>query len=131
MSLSDTEKKRLLRAYHRLQTYHNIFGAPEFPINDPSHGFDNEWWSGDCNVVRSMNKVWRLFFATIPFWEFEEFACIWVYFCERYAPILDEISDELTENGKGVIEKYDIEIPNSILMETTDLCPDGRYRPDI
>lgn len=69
--LSITERKRLLRAYYRLQTYHNIFGAPEYQSGDKCMKLrQNRWLDEDFSV----EEVWRLFFFSMPLWEVEELA---------------------------------------------------------
>lgn len=122
--LSITERKRLLRAYYRLQTYHNIFGAPEYQSGDKSMKLRQNRWQDEGF---SVEEVWRLFFSSMPLWEVEELASTWAYLFKRYVPIIQEISDDLTSYGKGFAGKLGVDIPSpSIVVETTDLCG-GKY----
>ncbi|RJE24938.1 hypothetical protein PHISCL_02702 [Aspergillus sclerotialis] len=86
LKLSDTEKGRLLRAYYRVQTYSNMFGAPEWLPDEPrdSRCLNNWCWGGSSLV----DEVYRLFFTTMPQWEAQEF-CVWIYIYNRYKPILN------------------------------------------
>lgn len=121
---SNTERKRLLRAYYRLQTYYNIFGHPERRSSDhPGRQYCNYWFG----VSFSTEEVWRLFFATMPLWEVEEFACLSNYLYNRYEPVFKEISDDFTSYGKGFVWAFDIVLPSSIIKETTDLVPNSKH----
>lgn len=95
--LTDTEKRRVLRAFYRLQIYGNIFGSIERTI-DAEHSLeDNDWF--EKQEVFSGKEMWHMFFSTMPPWEVEEFSCLWEHCCYRYELILREVSDSLMQTG--------------------------------
>lgn len=102
MSFSHTEKYRFLRAMCRLQTLANIFGTPE---TTPKPGLrkqnTNNWvkygygdYHARCNRMR---EVYRLFFGTMPPWEYSEMGCIWSYLLPKFRPFYDDILESLRE----------------------------------
>ncbi|PWY95425.1 hypothetical protein BO94DRAFT_508705 [Aspergillus sclerotioniger CBS 115572] len=97
--LSETEKRRILRAFYRLQIHCNIFGALEHSPDEDS-GYisdDNEWYAK--NKTFSGEEMWHLFFSPMAPWEIEEFGCLWEHCCYRYEAILAEISDSYIKIG--------------------------------
>ncbi|OQD68308.1 hypothetical protein PENPOL_c003G10715 [Penicillium polonicum] len=101
INLSHTEKHRLLRALCRLQIYANIFGAPERT--------DVEWLRNDWVLKKETNsskpadeEAWRVFFGTIPPWEYHEMGCVWIYFTMMFDPIYEEMTAGLHD----LVEKH-------------------------
>lgn len=71
MRLSHAEKRRLARALCRLYLHANIFGNIEITESD-SDWIPNNW----KNTVHDTEDAWRLFFGTLPPWEYEELVCV-------------------------------------------------------
>ncbi|KXG49250.1 uncharacterized protein PGRI_031200 [Penicillium griseofulvum] len=103
IKLSPSESHRLLRGLCRLQIYQNIFGTPEHldvPYHQVGEKPDRNQWdmnkgpSGHCDPRR---EVFRLFFGTIPPWEYQEMACVWAYFKTMFDPIYKEMTAGLHE----------------------------------
>lgn len=101
IELSQTERHRLLRASCRLQIYANIFGHPERPAGEWLY---NDWHHKDeSGSLRSLNEeAWRLFFGTIPPWEYHEMGCVWTYFTTKFDPIYKEMTAGLHD----LVEKH-------------------------
>lgn len=80
IELSHTEKHRLLRALCRLQIYANIFGQPECHWGE--EWLPNDWASKEetDSSKPATEEAWRVFFGTIPPWEYHEMACVWAHF---------------------------------------------------
>ncbi|CRL26732.1 Lysosome-associated membrane glycoprotein, conserved site [Penicillium camemberti] len=102
IKLSHTEKHRLLRALCRLQIYANIFGQPECHRG-------GDWFRNDWNTKKETDsskpaseEAWRVFFGTIPPWEYHEMACVWAYFTTMFDPIYKEVTAGLYE----LVEKH-------------------------
>lgn len=95
--LTDTEKRRIFRAFYRLQTYGNIFGSIERDV-DAEHSLEDNDWTEKRNIF-SGEEVWRLLFSHMTPWEVEEFGCLWMHCCYRYEMMLREISDSLMKTG--------------------------------
>ncbi|KAJ5970172.1 uncharacterized protein N7479_000090 [Penicillium vulpinum] len=102
IELSQTEKHRLLRALCRLQTYKNIFGYPE--RRGGEEWIRNNWdlKKQSSNDRNSGEEAYRVFFGTIPPWEYHEMACVWVYFTTMFDPIYEDITTGLYD----LVEKY-------------------------
>ncbi|CAI7635562.1 unnamed protein product [Penicillium discolor] len=102
IKLSRTEKHRLLRALCRLQIYANIFGQPECHKG-------GDWFRNDWNTRKETDsskpaseEAWRVFFGTIPPWEYHEMACVWAYFTTMFDPIYKEVTAGLHD----LVEKH-------------------------
>ncbi|KAJ5509992.1 hypothetical protein N7453_002095 [Penicillium expansum] len=97
IDLSHTEKHRLLRALCRLQSYANIFGDPE--CRDREATVSNNWeFKKESGSSRPADEeAWRVFFGTIPPWEYHEMACVWTYFTMIFDPIYEEVATGLKE----------------------------------
>ena len=90
LQLTSTEKRRFLRALCRLQILANIFGLPE--TDRPFEGPDNDW---DRIGSPEATDAFRLFYGTMPPWEYEEMGCVWSYLFSKYDLIAQEISVDL------------------------------------
>lgn len=112
LTLSLTEKRRLTRALCRLQIMKNIFNAPVVgelaPICDPSadQPYLYYWQGGpdeelDGELVSSKQMAWRLFYGTIPPWEYDEMGSVFGYFRSRIETIAGEISSDLRRLAKA------------------------------
>lgn len=92
IALSDTEKRRFLRAICRLQILANIYGPPEVALDKI---FDSNW---DSNYWRDPwidADAYRLFYGTMPLWEHEEMGCVFSYLVPKYESICKQISEDL------------------------------------
>ncbi|RAH60181.1 hypothetical protein BO85DRAFT_415284 [Aspergillus piperis CBS 112811] len=95
--LTETEKRRIFRAFYRLQIYGNIFGSIERNVDSEFTLEDNDWT--DKQEVFTGGEMWRLFFSHMAPWEVEEFGCLWEHCCYRFESILREVSDSLMQTG--------------------------------
>ncbi|KAJ5436913.1 hypothetical protein N7445_007798 [Penicillium cf. griseofulvum] len=86
--LSSTEEHRLLRALCRLQLHSNVFAKAPSRSERP---FDR--------YALCSQEVWRLFFATMPPWEYEEMGSVWAYLQTEFDPVLYKIRHEFREHG--------------------------------
>lgn len=120
ISFTRTEKQRYFRAFYRLQTFSNIFGPGENPLDGPPWGNDLNWSDNFDG-----QEVWRLFFSTMPPWEYEEFKCLWQHMFERFGEQYREISDDLESYGyepNGLPDSLNANVlPSCALLETDDL----------
>lgn len=90
IQLTYIEKRRFLRALCRLQTLANIFGLPE--TDRPFRGEHNDWGRiGEPETT----EAYRLFYGTMPPWEYEEMGCVYSYLIAKCETIAKEISDDL------------------------------------
>jgi hypothetical protein len=93
IKMSDTEKRRFMRALCRLQTHANILGPPEDPPSpDPR-------WSRIGNSFEN-EQAYRLFFGAMPPWEYQEMGCVWSYLMTKYDPVIKKISTDLRDAMK-------------------------------
>nr|XP_001389569.2 hypothetical protein ANI_1_3094014 [Aspergillus niger CBS 513.88] len=97
LALTETEQRRIIRAFYRLQIYGNIFGSIERTVDAEHTSEDNDWQ--EKQDVFSGGEMWRLFFGHMAPWEVEEFSCLWEHCCYRYESILREVSDSLVQTG--------------------------------
>jgi hypothetical protein len=95
LRLSDTEKGRFLRAFYHIETYSNIFGAPELSEAEADHRGDH-WMSVSLDIYY---EICPLFLATMAPWELEEFSCVWTYLRTRWSPVLRKVYDDLVKHG--------------------------------
>ncbi|KAL1970495.1 hypothetical protein VTN77DRAFT_4139 [Rasamsonia byssochlamydoides] len=126
LRLSDDERARLLRALYRLQTYCNIFGTQEY-LPQENQSLETKLSSSNwCGVTFEIEEMWSLFFGTMPPWEVEEFACVWIYARNKYTQIFEEIAEDVTTNGARF--KW---LPlGSLPIECKELHPyDDHYEP--
>lgn len=73
--LNEREKHRFTTALCRLATHANIFGRNQEAVKfAPTHKDHNDW-----GEVISQEDAWGLFFGTIPPWEYEAMASVWLY----------------------------------------------------
>ncbi|OOF95319.1 hypothetical protein ASPCADRAFT_169826 [Aspergillus carbonarius ITEM 5010] len=78
---TDTEKRRFLRAFYRLQAYSNIFGSIERTVDSEPSLDENLWFEAQPPTFTD-EEAWRLFFGTMTPWETEEIACLWIHVAE-------------------------------------------------
>ncbi|KAJ5174469.1 uncharacterized protein N7482_000346 [Penicillium canariense] len=87
IQMSHAEQRRFMRALCRLYTHANIFGQPE------KHPYDG------CELrINTFDdeEAYRIFFGTMPPWEYEEMGCVWSYLRLKYDPVYKEITDTLS-----------------------------------
>ncbi|KAI9041954.1 uncharacterized protein KD926_006291 [Aspergillus affinis] len=123
ISLSRTEKTRLLRALYRVQIYANIFGHRVFY---PGEKTPIQWrynsWEEETFETR---EVWRLFMSPMAPWEFQEYGCVWQYIYERYRQPYQEVADYFDQFEMMPMErveyKYQIDpLPTNCSLLDTD-----------
>ncbi|MCJ1378707.1 hypothetical protein MMC17_001806 [Xylographa soralifera] len=98
IQLSENETSRFLRAFYRLHIYCNLFGFRE---NHSEAWFPNRR-SLTKPVISStfeFDEIWDLFFATMPFWEVEEIACLEAYFRIQWTGIFKEVAPYFSRDG--------------------------------
>lgn len=87
---NDIEKGKFLRAIYRLQTYCNIFGAPEhFQTYPGAAPFPRNKWR-EARTFSDV-EVRDLCFAGLPVWELRPLNHIWIYLRDKYVAIFQEI----------------------------------------
>ncbi|KAJ6118152.1 hypothetical protein N7471_014029 [Penicillium samsonianum] len=109
IELSHTEKHRFLRALCRLQIYTNIFGEYEQLINRRMKR--NAWRDSPKGDFCNDELAYRVFFGTMPPWEFQEIGCVWAYFTTMFDHIYKEISAGLHELVEKHMNKDDWQYP--------------------
>ncbi|PYI05512.1 hypothetical protein BO78DRAFT_345372 [Aspergillus sclerotiicarbonarius CBS 121057] len=126
--LSDTEKRRIFRAFYRLQIYGNIFGGVERSADSGFSLQHNEWFNKDKTFTGE--ESWRLFLATMAPWEIEEFACLFQHCCHRYRGMIREVSDSLIQTGCTFLGELpeDLRVPRATYIND---CDDLRYAEDV
>ncbi|KGO74996.1 hypothetical protein PITC_032340 [Penicillium italicum] len=100
IKLSHTEKHRFLRALCRLQIYANIFGEYEHTTVEKVKY--NGWKNSPKSGLAFDEEAYRLFFGTVPPWEFQEVGCLWAFLTTLFDDIYKEISTGLYE----LVEKH-------------------------
>ncbi|CAI7629971.1 unnamed protein product [Penicillium glandicola] len=98
IALSPTEKHRLLRALCQLQILANIFGSYEQTATEE---YKSHLWN-DNHKSMIDEEPCRLFFGTIPPWEFQEMGCVWAYFTTMF----DDIYKEIDVGLHDLMEKH-------------------------
>lgn len=98
IQLSDRETSRFLRAFYRLQIYCNLFGGREIHSEEyfPNHRSLKKPIIADAF---SYDEQWDMFFATMPLWEVEEIACVWVYFRNQWTKVFEEVAPYLSRDA--------------------------------
>ncbi|RAL05390.1 uncharacterized protein BO80DRAFT_478364 [Aspergillus ibericus CBS 121593] len=116
LALSEIEKRRVFRAFYRLQIYRNIFGSVERAFNQEKT-FTSE-------------ESWQLFFSTMAPWEIEEFACLFQHYCHKYQGIIREVSDNLIQTGYTFLSELpeDLRVPTATFISD---CDDLRYADEV
>ncbi|KGO48872.1 hypothetical protein PEX1_102420 [Penicillium expansum] len=100
IELSHTEKHRFLRALCRLQIYANIFDEYEHTtVHEIKY---NNWRHSPKGDLCFDEGAYRVFFGTMPPWEFQEIGCLWAYFTTLFDHIYTEISAGLHD----LVEKH-------------------------
>lgn len=118
LRLSHAERRRFARALCRLYLHANIFGNIE--MRESSTDWTGNNWE---HTVLDTEDAWRLFFGTLPPWEYEELVCVWSYFMTRYEPVIEEISEGLRDRGVHFFwDLLEEEKPpgESVTIETVD-----------
>lgn len=100
IELSNDEKHRFLRALCRLQIYSNIFAIAERRRNDKDY-FDNDW-QHLTTLPSAEEEVYRLFYGTLPPWEYVEMGCVWTYLQTKFGPVYKVVADGL----RDLVEKH-------------------------
>ncbi|RAL12911.1 uncharacterized protein BO97DRAFT_450924 [Aspergillus homomorphus CBS 101889] len=115
LKLSETETKRILRAFYRLQLYCNLFGALERSVQDKYSAFGNPWqfWRichPDLSEADAFSdeEAWDVLFATIAPWELHELGCFWYMVYNRWEEPWSEIIDRLRPFGPCSVEEMDL-----------------------
>lgn len=85
LQLTNSERRRFVTSLCRLVIHANIFGE-----NGEAKGFapsadDNNW-----EEVISTEDAWRLFFGTMPPWEYEEMGGVWSHLTYMWDAVLKE-----------------------------------------
>ncbi|KAL2864454.1 uncharacterized protein BJX67DRAFT_220303 [Aspergillus lucknowensis] len=99
LSFSQIEKQRYFRAFYRLQTHCNLFGATEHPVYSLGHRKTPDW-----DKEFSDEEAWQIFFGTLSPWEVEEFSCLWQHFHDRLGELYHEIANDLNQYGPKPIQ---------------------------
>ncbi|KAJ5592171.1 hypothetical protein N7537_009075 [Penicillium hordei] len=100
IKLSHAEKHRFLRALCRLQICANIFGEYEHTTTEIVN--HNHWSRGPEHDLCCDEEAYRVFFGTMPPWEFQEIGCLWAYFTTLFDHIYKKISAGLYD----LVEKH-------------------------
>ncbi|RDW79162.1 uncharacterized protein DSM5745_06014 [Aspergillus mulundensis] len=98
LKFSALEKKRYFRAFYRFQTFCNLFGQTENPVDSGERPFVKSPWNRQYWEFED-DEVWKVFFGPFTPWEDEEFACLWQHFYDRIHAIYWEVSNDLEEHG--------------------------------
>ena len=123
LKLSKIEKKRYYRAFYRLQTFCNLFGNIETPVDSPDSS-RSLYWSGKQPFTE--DEIWKFFFRTFAPWECEEFAGLWRYCHHRNEEVYAKVANDLVqygpnENGDLPTRLKAIVLPSCSLLDTDDL----------
>ena len=120
IQLSENETSRFLRAFYRLQIFCNLFGSRK---NHSEEYFPNHrsLTKPTLSEAFSHDEMWELFFATMPLWEVEEFACAWVYFRNQWVRVSKEVAPYLSRDGP----RFGGIAPGCTPGDCFELHPDG------
>lgn len=109
LQLSRLEKRRIIRAFYRLQIYGNIFGNIELSLGAQQPPEKENEWQGNnwdtTNYKFTDEEVWSLFMAPMAPWEVEELGCFWKYCFNRLEKPYMEIADSLLNSGTMFISE--------------------------
>lgn len=113
LALSSLERQRILRALCRLQTLKNIFGDPVHCSGYPFCGsckYKNHWrnretteqiqFSTDPYNDEDDQYAFRLFYGTMPPWEYEEMGSVFGYFKAKIDLVGKDIAHDLRKFSK-------------------------------
>lgn len=81
IELSDDERHRFFRALCRLQTHSNIFADLEKDPENRVSWLDNDWRGPGSE------EAYRVFYGTLPPWEYDEMGCVWAYLKTKFSPV--------------------------------------------
>lgn len=81
--LTDNETRCFVTGLCRLVIHANIFGKNEDAKDFVPSADDNDW-----EEVTGAVDAWRLFFGTMPPWEYEEMGCVWSHLITRWEVVL-------------------------------------------
>ncbi|KAL3473970.1 hypothetical protein BJX99DRAFT_248556 [Aspergillus californicus] len=98
LEFSRTEKMRYFRAFYRLETHCNLFGAGEHHVYRP---WPRSYYQWDKHFSRE--DAWRLFFGPYPPWEIEEFGRLWQHLYERNFERFHEVAQDMLQYGSDWI----------------------------
>lgn len=102
VELSDDERRRFLRALCRLQTHSNISASPEKSSGTGCcFKFRNDWDRGESRLL-ACEEAYRVFYGTLPTWEYDEMGCVWTYLKTKFCPAYNVVSDSV----RDLIEKH-------------------------
>lgn len=123
LKFSKNEKKRYYRAFYRLQTFCNLFGNVENPVDSPDSSRSLYW---DNSQPFTREEIWKFFFGTFAPWEYEEFAGLWWYCHHRNGEIYAKVTNDLEqygpiENGALPAPLEVTVLPSCSLLDTNDL----------
>lgn len=119
IELSDNERHRFLRALCRLQTHSNIFADPERDPKAHLPWADNDWYR--VGGRRSSEEEYRVFYGTLPRWEYDEMGCVWAYLKTKFSPVYEVVSDSV----RDLLEKHGNAAPGFLdHLEDLELPPE-------
>lgn len=102
LKLSGDERHRFLRALCRLQTHSNIFADPEHGPENDAPWLDNNWFQMGSGSGSEEEEAYRVFYGTLPPWEYDEMGCVWAYLKTKFDPMYKVVSDSVHD----LIEKH-------------------------
>ena len=121
LSFSALEKRRILRALCRLQIMKNIFGDTVYCLKRNCCeicGSRPTWQFGETTKkVRASERLdfdrdaikeyaFRLFYGTMPPWEYQEMACVFTYLRAKVQTVLDDMANEFRLLMKDTPDKW-------------------------
>lgn len=120
LHLTPLEKRRFLRAMCRLQILANIFGDPVYDVKlegDNPYKRGMNWQMGETGEALDSSRMplethdieqqaYRLFYGTMPPWEYEEMGSVFGYLMSKIKAIAEEIFDNLRRLSKSTPCEY-------------------------
>ena len=115
LHLSHSEKCRFLRAMCRLQIMKNVFGDSVYCLKRGScpscrRGRKQIWQLAETDELKDVeggyggsveNIAYKLFYGTIPPWEYEEMGGVFRYLVSKVEAVAQEIIDDLRQLSKN------------------------------
>lgn len=111
LKFSSLERRRILRAVCRLQIMKNIFGDTAYCFKRnlcEICGSRPTWQRGettkvlwnpppDIDLGALRESAYRLFYGTMPPWEYEEMGCVFTYLRTKVEVVLEEMANEFRQ----------------------------------
>jgi hypothetical protein len=116
--LSSNEEYRVLRALCRLQLHSNVFWKVPSRRKRP---FDR--------YALHSHEVWRLLFATMPPWEYEEMGSVWVYLQTELDPMIYRIQRDFRKHREELFK--DSPEKQRLLLGPVNFHGKELYKSDI